>query len=227
MEKEFIDLIRTFEKTATRLETLDTTILGFKDVVEGLRGNLDELVEMVQLEGIVDLSEKSHSKLLQLNEQIAKYEQASQCLNHNIDAFAELIVGESPSIDENFFYQLNEGQVHVIQKNQLGEVKIIEKLRFKKICSYLDKTFALNEEENALYLLNGTKADIILEMSIEDFYVFNYQVYILVAGRVERVNLLTKQKQICLENIEKIKLLIDGVHLLCQNDKQEVTFLKL
>ncbi len=50
METEFLDLIKTFEKTAKRLETLDTTILNFKDVVEGLRQNLDELVEMVHLE---------------------------------------------------------------------------------------------------------------------------------------------------------------------------------
>ena len=31
METEFLDLIKTFEKTAKRLETLDTTILNFKD----------------------------------------------------------------------------------------------------------------------------------------------------------------------------------------------------
>ena len=53
MEPEFLDLIKTFEKAAKRLATLDSTILNFKDVVEGLRQNLDELVEMVQLEEIV------------------------------------------------------------------------------------------------------------------------------------------------------------------------------
>ena len=50
MDHEFLDLIKTFEKTVKRLETLDSTILNFKDVIEGLRQNLDELVEMVQLE---------------------------------------------------------------------------------------------------------------------------------------------------------------------------------
>ncbi len=71
MEPEFLDLIKTFEKTAKRLETLDSTILNFKGVIEGLRQNLDELVEMVQLEEIVELSEKGSRKI--------------QLLNHHLD----------------------------------------------------------------------------------------------------------------------------------------------
>ena len=71
MEPEFLDLIKTFEKTAKRLETLDSTMLNFKGVIEGLRQNLDELVEMVQLEEIVELSEKGSQKI--------------QLLNHDLD----------------------------------------------------------------------------------------------------------------------------------------------
>ena len=68
METEFLYLIKTFEKTAKRLEILDRTILNFKDVVEGLRQNLDELVEMVHLEEIVELSEKGSQKIQLLNQ---------------------------------------------------------------------------------------------------------------------------------------------------------------
>ena len=58
MESEFLELIKTFEKTVSRLEKLDLTLLGFKDIIENLRGNLDELVEMVQLEKIVNCLNK-------------------------------------------------------------------------------------------------------------------------------------------------------------------------
>ena len=88
METEFLDLIKTFEKTAKRLETLDTTILNFKDVVEGLRQNLDELVEMVHLEEIVELSEKGSRKIQLLNQNLDQISQTYERLLH-VDEFKE------------------------------------------------------------------------------------------------------------------------------------------
>lgn len=88
METEFLDLIKTFEKTAKRLETLDTTILNFKDVVEGLRQNLDELVEMVHLEEIVELSEKGSQKIQLLNQNLDQISQTYERLLH-VDEFKE------------------------------------------------------------------------------------------------------------------------------------------
>ena len=80
MEPEFLDLIKTFEKVAKRLATLDSTILNFKDVVEGLRQNLDELVEMVQLEEIVELSEKGSQKIQSLHQELDQVSSAYERL---------------------------------------------------------------------------------------------------------------------------------------------------
>ena len=86
METEFLDLIKTFEKTAKRLEILDRTILNFKDVVEGLRQNLDELVEMVHLEEIVELSENGSQKIQLLNQNLDQISQTYERLLH-VDEF--------------------------------------------------------------------------------------------------------------------------------------------
>lgn len=69
MEIEFVELIKTFDKTAKRLELLDEKILSFKGILEDLRENLDELVEMVKLEEIVDLANVSCKNIAQLNRQ--------------------------------------------------------------------------------------------------------------------------------------------------------------
>lgn len=68
METEFLDLIKTFDKMAKRLSVLDEKILGFKDILEDLRENLDELVEMVKLEDIIDLATIGTQKISRLNE---------------------------------------------------------------------------------------------------------------------------------------------------------------
>ena len=70
MDIEFLDLIKTFEKTLKRLEMLDQNVTSFKGILETLRENLDELVEMVMLEEIVDLSKKSTDKISALNQQL-------------------------------------------------------------------------------------------------------------------------------------------------------------
>lgn len=86
IETEFLELIKTFEKTVKRLETLDTTILNFKGVVEGLRQNLDELIEMVHLEEIVELSEKGSQKIQLLHQNLDQVSQTYERLLH-IDEF--------------------------------------------------------------------------------------------------------------------------------------------
>ena len=227
MENEFIDLIRTFDKTATRLETLDENILKFKDVIEGLRGNLDELVEMVQLEGIIELSELSQKKLLALNSEMNQFEKTNQRLENQINLVSKLIKEDSTTIDDHFYYRLNEETVEVINKNQMEEPKQVEGLKIKKISSHLNATFALDSSENVLYLLNGTKFMTILEMPIEDFVVSNYFIYLLAAGNLEKINLLTKEKELILSNIEKIELMVDEKHLLCTNKMNEMRCLNL
>ena len=75
MDREFLELIQTFNRAAGRLETLEETILTFNDVMEKLHHHLDELLELVYLDNIVTLAEQSNQKLGQLNhhlDQVAK-----------------------------------------------------------------------------------------------------------------------------------------------------------
>ncbi len=53
MDREFLELIQTFDRAAGRLETLEETILTFNDVIEKLHHHLDELLELVYLDNIV------------------------------------------------------------------------------------------------------------------------------------------------------------------------------
>ena len=88
MDREFLELIQTFDRAAGRLDTLEETILTFNDVIEKLHHHLDELLELVYLDNIVTLAEQSNQKLGQLNhhlDQVAKtYEslvQVKQLMN--------------------------------------------------------------------------------------------------------------------------------------------------
>lgn len=70
MDVEFLDLIKTFEKTLKRIEVLDHKVTSFKEVLETLKSNLDELVEMVMLEEIVELSQNGTQKIKALNHEM-------------------------------------------------------------------------------------------------------------------------------------------------------------
>ena len=120
MEPEFLDLIKTFEKAAKRLATLDSTILNFKDVVEGLRQNLDELVEMVQLEEIVELSEKGSQKIQSLHqeldqvssayERLLEVEQVKENYGHRLGLMEEKISELSECLNQTLTSQYANSQ---------------------------------------------------------------------------------------------------------------------
>lgn len=121
METEFLELIKTFEKTIKRLETLDTTILNFKGVVEGLRQNLDELVEMVHLEEIVELSEKGSQKIQLLHQNLDQVSQTYERLLHvdefKVEYFERLTAIEDQLIRLNDRETIYEGYQREVQGN--------------------------------------------------------------------------------------------------------------
>ena len=80
MDRDFLALIQTFEQATGRLETLDETLLTFSDVIGKLHQHLDELLEMVYLEDIITLAEKSNQKLEQLNQNLDQVAQTYESL---------------------------------------------------------------------------------------------------------------------------------------------------
>jgi len=230
MDSEFLELIKTFEKTVSRLEKLDLTLLSFKDIIENLRGNLDELVEMVQLEKIVELSEQSITKLKRFEQQLNDAEAAAHRFANQVDYFSNDVKDEGTALaDDQYLYQLNEQtqEIAIIAKNQRSKMRVIEGLKVKKIGSYQQTTFVLNAEGTVLYHLSGENKVVLLEEQMEDFVIYNYKLYGLADGHVFQYHLLTHEKRIIFENIANIQLLPDGKHLLCETINQEFTFFEL
>ncbi|HAX73462.1 MAG TPA: hypothetical protein DCY20_08055 [Firmicutes bacterium] len=82
MDAEFLELIHTFQKASKRMNTLNETMLGFKQVVQTLQQEMDQLVEMVELEGIVELAQKTTATL---NEVHASYDAMNASYERFID----------------------------------------------------------------------------------------------------------------------------------------------
>lgn len=136
MEPEFLDLIKTFEKTAKRLETLDSSILNFKGVIEGLRQNLDELVEMVQLEEIVELSEKGSQKIQLLN----------QDLDQVSSTYERLLQMEQ--VKEDYGKRLSNIEEKVLELYEFSKRNATHQSSYPKKTSYL----ALEDHQHIYYV---------------------------------------------------------------------------
>ena len=153
MEAEFLDLIKTFEKTAKRLETLDSTILNFKDVVEGLRENLDELVEMVQLEEIVELSEKGSLKIQSLHQNLDQVSESYERLLQ-VDQFKDEYLDRLTTIEEKMI--------------RLSECETISETYPREIKGS-SSTFALEDWRYVYYIEAETHQLMVLGKELGDF----------------------------------------------------------
>jgi len=233
MEKEFLELIKTFEKAGARLETLDTTILGFKEIVEDLRNNLDELVEMVQLEQIVELSMQSITKLKKLGDHLNELENHQErtvaSLENQIHVLGQVIKGETETVANGYLYQVDEEtkEIKVISLGEPKKKQVIKGLQVKKLLSHHEEAFALNLDGTTLYALNGENLVPILHKQITDFVVCDYQVYFLSEKQLLKYHLLNREQSIILSDVVNIALLKDGKHLLCEIENQEMTVFKL
>ena len=233
MEKEFLELIKTFEKAGSRLGKLDVTILDFKQVVEDLRGNLDELVEMVQLEQIVELSTQSIARLKNLDVYLTSLEhyqeQMVKRLENQAHVLGQLINEETEGLASNFLYQIDEKtlEVSVIPIGKSGKKKVIQNLQVRKLLIHNKEAFALNREGTILYVLNGENPVSIMHQPIEDFAICGYQLYFLSNKQLQTYHLLTKEQTTILSNVIHMTSLKDGYHLLCETENQNSIVVKM
>ena len=159
MDREFLELIQTFDRAAGRLETLEETILTFNDVIEKLHHHLDELLELVYLDNIVTLAEQSNQKLGQLNhhlDQVAKtYEslvQVKQLMNVHALENEE---GTLTSVEDKqyVYYVVSEtNQVMAVKKEMGGYHGPVHNLISKKLVQANQMAFALREETGEVVL---------------------------------------------------------------------------
>lgn len=252
MEPEFLDLIKTFEKAAKRLATLDSTILNFKDVVEGLRQNLDELVEMVQLEEIVELSEKGSQKIQSLHqeldqvssayERLLEVEQVKENYGHRLGLVEEKISDLSKCFNptlasqhmshvaletHQFIYYKDPqtGNLMIQPKNESTDVITIEEVTVKKLVAESGMVFALDEQTGEVITLNRDEIMCRYELNATDFLVIGYDLYYLSEQQLMVFNLLTFQKRLIQDEVISFERLIN--QLICYSVDKTVTFISL
>lgn len=252
MEPEFLDLIKTFEKAAKRLATLDSTILNFKDVVEGLRQNLDELVEMVQLEEIVELSEKGSQKIQSLHqeldqvssayERLLEVEQVKENYGHRLGLVEEKIADLSKCFNQNltpqhmshvalethqfiYYKDPQTGNLMIQPKNESTDVITIEEVTVKKLVAESGMVFALDEQTGEVITLNGDEIMCRYELNATDFLVIGYDLYYLSEQQLMVFNLLTSQKRLIQDEVISFERLIN--QLICYTVDKTVTFILL
>ena len=249
MDHEFLDLIKTFEKTVKRLETLDSTILNFKDVIEGLRQNLDELVEMVQLEEIVELSEKGSQKITNLNQnlddlsqtyqQLLQIEQLKENYNDRLMAIETKINGIDESFNKKTNLQVKSSYTALecgkntyyieTQTNRLmstGEYSgPIEEIIGKKLVRDQNMIFVLDAVSGDIVVLNGIHPIKRYSLSATDFTVRGFDMYYLSESNLIRYHLLSDEKEVLLNEIVSMEEL--SHQLICQNCEQKIVFINL
>lgn len=251
MDHEFLDLIKTFEKTVGRLETLDSTILNFKDVIEGLRQNLDELVEMVQLEEIVELSAKGSQKITHLNQnlddlsqtyqQLLQVDQLKENHNHRLMAIETTLNKIAESFNENHrtkfcvksSYKALEDDKNTYyietQTNRLmsiGEYNgPIGEIIGKKLVRQQNMIFVLDAVSGDIVVLNGIDPIKRYPLSATDFTVIGFEMYYLSESNLIRYHLLSDEKEVLLNEIVSMEEL--NHQLICQNREQQPVFIKL
>lgn len=212
MDREFLELIQTFDRAAGRLETLEETILTFNDVMEKLHHHLDELLELVYLDNIVTLAEQSNQKLGQLNyhlDQVAKmYEslvQVKQLMNVHALENEE---GTLTSVEDKqyVYYVVSEtNQVMAVKKEMGGYHGPVHNLISKKLVQANQMAFALREETGEVVLLQGPQLAMTYPLEATDFTIFGYELYYLTEQTVKKFHLLTQEQTTLLEGVCAIR----------------------
>lgn len=254
MELEFLDLIKTFEKAVNRLETLDRTMLTFNEVVNGLRQNLDELVELVHLEEIVELSEKGSQKIQKLHQSLEQglksYERVL-----TVDAFQDACLerlqtiethlttysmheekSEKPVLhyvstkaleDSQFIYYIEEKthQLIVVAKDAEMIPQRVEGIQAKKLVYENNMVFVLQEETGEVYTLKGSNLITAYVLKATDFFVRGYYLYYLTNQQLMKLHLLTSTKELILADVRSCECL--NQHILCQTETNEMKLIPL
>lgn len=243
MEIEFLELIKTFDKTMKRLELLDEKILGFKGILDGLRENLDELVELVKLEGIIDLATEGTEKISKLNQQyetlITTYQRLLQ-----IEELQEQTEHRWTKIESQLeeTQRLSEQVLEMIQNTTLKQSDIIN----DRTIQLSDGVYLLNHDGNLCWCSTETKQTKIitqanqiryrdgiifaltqteivmiqnqevcssLGIQCHHFEISGYQLYYLSDTDLRVYHLLTQQHQLIETDVIQFSLLNQGLVL--------------
>lgn len=243
MEIEFLELIKTFDKTMKRLELLDEKILSFKEILDGLRENLDELVELVKLEGIIDLATEGTEKISKLNQQyellITTYHRLLQ-----IEDIQELNDQRWTNMESRLkeTQRLNEQVLEIVQNITLTQSEFIN----DRTIQLPDGVYLLNHEDNLCWcstknkqtkiitpacqiryrdgiVFASTQNEILviqnqevcstLEIKCHHFEISGDQLYYLTDADLRSYHLLTQQHQLIETDVIQFSLLNKGLVL--------------
>lgn len=221
MDRDFLALIQTFEQAAGRLETLDETLLTFSDVIGKLHQHLDELLEMVYLEDIITLAEKSNQKLEQLNQNLDQVAQTYESLvevkqlKNGATNKGDERTGTSAE-DESYFYYVapQTNQVMVVKKEIGAYHGPVSQLVSKKLVQANRQVFALNEPTGEVVVLKGPQRLMAYALEATDFTVLGYELYYLSHQTVGKLHLLTQERSPMMEGVRSMS--IENERLVCQ-----------
>lgn len=216
MDNEFLELIRTFEKSAKRLEQLDCTISGFKDVAQDLRSNLDEVVEMVALEEITQLSQMAVSRLKGLQSQMDALHDTHQVLDRAIQK-QEALQQPAPDLAASgeWVYQIHKQEVLASSPDQAPH-PMETAVKFKELKWFQGEVFALPADGSGIGLLKDGKLSWIYQGPVEDFLVEHFDLLILSGGQLLKYSVLTRSSQVLQEGVSRMELLSGGSRLLVE-----------
>lgn len=234
MDIEFLDLIKTFEKTLKRLELLDQNVTSFKDILETLRENLDELVEMVMLEEIIDLSKKSTDKILTLNQQLDnlmisysalsmlkkereeelnRFDKIEQTLEH-LNQIIKNQSSNSKCFSSSKLIELEEGYYVINEVEQLifysKEAETFEVMfGAKRLAKSEDLLFVSRETD--LMMIKNREILLNLPIQCDEFYVEGYQIYFLNHQELKSYHLVTQEITLIESDVIQIQPIEKGI----------------
>jgi len=208
MDKEILDLIRTFEEAASKMENLDRTVSGFGQVVSHLQSHLDELIEMVRLEEIVELSTVGANKLHRLKNSLEEVAAAHSKTLEQADLLSSLVQPETlAAATSRFAYEIENETVSgsdlMDQQSWQFPIAGARKLFYSDA-----GVFVLAPD--GIYLVEGRKSHLLLEAALDDAAVDGNQLLYLAEGKLYRYHLLLKESAIVLEGAIKMEMLQPG-----------------
>mgnify|MGYP003279929814 CR=1 FL=1 len=220
MDVEFLDLIKTFEKTLKRIEVLDHKVTSFKEVLETLKSNLDELVEMVMLEEIVELSQNGTQKIKALNHEmnqlmsayssVAQLQKLSeeeanrfQKLEQGVAELKHLIQRKAPQMSSRLLVLADEIYYVDEESNLCCESNIINQTLIttgvKSIAQHQDLLFVSCEQE--LVVMKDKQLLVSFPIQCESFFVEGYLIYFLDHQMLKQCHLLTQEVTVIEEDV--------------------------
>ncbi|MCL1948264.1 MAG: hypothetical protein FWF59_00805 [Turicibacter sp.] len=218
MEKEMLDLIRSFEQASKKMESLDGIIGGFGQVVQSLQSHLDELIEMVHLEGIVALSKTTAEKLSAVSAGMEEAIKAQQKTIQLAGLLSAPGMSQSPIAFGTTVYSLAGDKItaqdHLAQKTWEIPLTGAKKLAVAPIGA-----FAL--ADGGIFLLEDEKAHPILESRASDFYVHGNRLAYLEGGSLNRFHLITGKTQLMATGVLSVSPLPMGHALLVASQEGE------